>query len=192
MIMSSKDVQEHKIRSFFIESTKATIKGEGIRAVSARNIAKEAGYSYATIYNYFSDLKELYTFCVVDFIIECRDSVNNVKHPDKPGKESLISKTKAMCNYFIQYPGIFELIFTEQMPEIRHNEFINNEIDKLFSTIFDDEYKRLSKKRDAEFSLISNLHRGIITGLLAKYLLRRTPSEYKEFTGQLEACVKYI
>jgi AcrR family transcriptional regulator len=190
--MSNKDIQENRIRSFFIESTKATIKGEGIKAVSARNIAKEAGYSYATIYNYFADLKELFTFCVVDFIVECKDFVNNVKHPEKAGKEAFISKTKTLCNYFIQYPGIFELMFTEQMPELRYNEKINAELDSLFIYIFGEEYKRLSKKRDLDIKIISELHRSIIMGLLSKYLLRRTPSEYKEFISVLEQCVKYI
>ncbi len=190
--MNNKDIQENRVRSFFIESTKSTIKGEGIKAVSARNIAKDAGYSYATIYNYFTDLKELFTFCIADFIVECRDFVNNAKHPDKASKESFISKSKALCNYFIQYPGIFELIFTEQMVEVRYNEKISADIDLLYNSIFGDEYKRLSKKRDVDISIISELHRSVITGLLSKYLLRRTPSDYREFMLILEQCIKYI
>ena len=53
--MEKKEIQEQRMRGYFIQATKEIIKGEGIKSVSVRNIADRAGYSYATLYNYFKD-----------------------------------------------------------------------------------------------------------------------------------------
>jgi AcrR family transcriptional regulator len=42
------------IRSYFILAAKEIISIEGVNHVSVRKVPKKAGYSYATIYNYFS------------------------------------------------------------------------------------------------------------------------------------------
>ena len=57
--MERKKIQEERIRGYFIQATKEILKGEGLSALSVRNIADRAGYSYATLYNYF---KEQYKF----------------------------------------------------------------------------------------------------------------------------------
>jgi AcrR family transcriptional regulator len=109
--MEKKEIQEERMKGYFIQAAKEIIKAEGIRAISVRNIADRAGYSYATLYNYFKDVKDLIFICITDFQEECRifiyDEVKNFSN----GKENIKAKVKAFVKYFVLYPGIFELFF---------------------------------------------------------------------------------
>ena len=53
-------IQEERIRKYFIDAAKELIRGEGLSVVTARNVAERAGYSYATLYNYFKDIRGPY------------------------------------------------------------------------------------------------------------------------------------
>ena len=55
------------MRGYFIQAAKEILKGEGLESMSVRNIADQAGYSYATLYNYFKDVKDLILECIKDF-----------------------------------------------------------------------------------------------------------------------------
>lgn len=74
--MDNKKIQEERMKRYFIQATKKILKGEGLKAVNVRTIAKEAGYSYATLYNYFKDIKDLVFECVKDFQSECKEIVD--------------------------------------------------------------------------------------------------------------------
>ena len=60
----------------FNEANKETLKGEGLKAVSVRTVSEQAGYSFATLYNYFKDLNELIFICVKDFMMECETLID--------------------------------------------------------------------------------------------------------------------
>src|SRR5512133_1434274 len=70
--MKNKEIQEQRMRGYFIQAAKEILKGEGLRSLNVRHIADKAGYSYATLYNYFEDVNELTFLCVNDFYEECR------------------------------------------------------------------------------------------------------------------------
>ncbi len=86
--MERKQIQEQRIKNYFIQATKDLLKGEGLRTVSVRNIADRAGYSYATLYNYFKDVKDLVFECVKDFQEECEeiDNHRNKRFTARTGK----------------------------------------------------------------------------------------------------------
>jgi AcrR family transcriptional regulator len=105
--MSNKEIQEQRMRGYFIQATKEILRGEGLRNVSVRNIAERAGYSYATLYNYFKDIKDLIFECVKDFQAECEDHVRRETKNSARGKEKIEAIVKAYVKYFVQYPGIF-------------------------------------------------------------------------------------
>ncbi|HMA64365.1 MAG TPA: TetR/AcrR family transcriptional regulator, partial [Chitinispirillaceae bacterium] len=94
------------------------IRGEGLEVISARNVAERAGYSYATLYNYFHDIRDLIFSCVEDFLEECRVFVLNSASKAPAGKEHLIAVVSGYCNFFIQYPGIFDLLFHQKVSAI--------------------------------------------------------------------------
>ncbi|MFN3556088.1 MAG: TetR/AcrR family transcriptional regulator [Bacteroidales bacterium] len=103
------------MREYFITATKEIVTGEGFKALSVRNIAGRAGYSYTTLFNYFKDVNELLFLCVIDFQEECHLFAEN-KTKDLPfGKDRLKAKTKGYMGFFAEYPSKFKLYFLERV-----------------------------------------------------------------------------
>ena len=62
--MDKKSILEQRMKGYFIQAAMEILRGEGIKDLSVRNVAEKAGYSYATLYNYFKDLNELLSLCI--------------------------------------------------------------------------------------------------------------------------------
>ena len=139
--MEKKEIQEQRMRMYFIEATKDLLKGEGLKSVSVRSIADRAGYSFGTLYNYFKDINDLIFLCVKDFQEECEQFVDARKQNSQPGIESVKKITKAYVEYFIEYPGIFELFFLERMSGMGNKqptaELIYSFLDRLCAADWD-------------------------------------------------------
>ena len=130
------------MRGYFIQATKSIIKGEGVRSVSVRNIAREAGYSYTTMYSYFKDVNELIFLCVNDFQEEIREFVGKQIKRNMDPREKLKSRILAYAKYFITYPGIFELFYLEGIGDLGHRkatiEVISQSMDQLIQKDLED------------------------------------------------------
>ena len=44
----NKEIQEQRVRQYFIDATREILKGEGLKAVNVRAVSERAGYSFAT------------------------------------------------------------------------------------------------------------------------------------------------
>jgi len=178
------------MKGYFLESAKEIIRAEGVRALSVRTVAERAGYSYATLYNYYKNLKDLLFHCISDFMEECRDFVANRNHPVKKGDERLISLSLAYANYFVQYPGIFELAFLEKMPDISANQEATDAVYNCLDLILDKEWNYLMKSIEPDsLSVITESYKSLIHGMLLFYLNKRIPSDYPEFLNNFrERC----
>jgi len=192
--MDRKNIQEQRMKAYFIEAAKKILRGEGFRNISVRNIANEAGYSYATLYNYFKDLREVLYFALLDFMEECRQFTLAGDNPKLSGKERIKKLTKAYCNYFVQYPGIFELLFTERIQEISSQERISNAAQNLFEDIFSPVWIVIEKDTglNPEMEIIKLIHKHTVHSVIMFYVLRRTPSTYKEFIEKVELIIDGI
>lgn len=196
--MKNKEIQEARMRGYFIEATKSIIKGEGIRGVSVRSVADHAGYSFATIYNYFKDVNVLLFECVRDFQEECRIQTEEAVHEDQDCATRLRARVKAYVQYFTEYPGIFELFYTARAGDLGHRESTLDVIEQSLDSVCEPDWERclangsLSTEHAAK---IKTRLRYTITGLLLMYLNRRRPVEYKDFnqmlTEQLDDIVKW-
>ena len=184
MSKDNKIIQEERMRSYFIEATKTTLRGEGLKSVNVRNIAKEAGYSYATLYNYFHDIKELVFECVKDFQEECRESVKLETANSKRGIPKIRAITKSYVKYFVQYPGIFELFFLESIHDLGRKESTVNLIYYLLDNLCEEEWNYCLKEQiysKKEIEIKKELLRNTIAGILLYYINRHTPNNYSDF-----------
>ena len=183
------------MRGYFIAAAKETLRGEGLRAVSARNIAAKAGYSYATLYNYFKDVNNLIFECVVDFQRELSDTAEQAAAAAEPGEERLKAGLTAWLNYFIQYPGIFELFFLERMGDFGNMgetaEVIRNSIESAASPGIDDLINGGRFNEEDRNTLIDVL-RFNLTGLILYYSNRRYPPDYPSLISEMKNQIELI
>ncbi|MBI9103477.1 MAG: TetR/AcrR family transcriptional regulator [Spirochaetales bacterium] len=180
--MSASEIQQERTRGYFLESAKEILRGEGLKAASARNIASRAGYSYPALYTYFKDMNSLIFECVKDFQNEIEESVITMNSGCKTAEEKIKKGISAWVNYFVQYPGIFELFFIEGIGDVGHlketSNLINNSFGRVCRSGFDQlvEKGRLSGK-EADDCL--NLLKYQITGIMLYYSNRKFPPDYK-------------
>lgn len=183
-MVTNKELQESRMRSYFIEATKETLRGEGLKAVSVRTVSERAGYSFATLYNYFKDLNELIFICVQDFMDECESGIDEQTYNMNPGKERLIARMQSYVNYFTQYPGIYELFYVERMNDIGKRQPTAGLIYEFTSRIGKEDFEAMinNKEIDNEKAEIIKMSlRNSLAGLLLFYNNRLQPADYMEF-----------
>lgn len=181
--MKNKEIQTERLLRYFLDSSKNIIKSEGIRAITVRSIADNAGYSYGTLYNYYKDVKELIYKSAVEFMAECKEYVLSQKFEGKSNKDSIKLKAAKYTEYFIQYNGVYELLFIVGKNQIGNFDEFNKEFIKMNIEIFGDDFKSLFEDKNDE---MLNMFINIISGNLLLYLNRMFPTDYLEFKKSME------
>ena len=182
--MVKNEIQEHRMKGYFIEATKEMLKGEGLKSISVRNIAERAGYSYTTLYNYFKDLSELIFLCVKDFQDECELFIKDEIKKQPSGIEKIKAISKAYINYFVQYPGIFELFYIEKISNIGSKQPTTELICTFLDRLCLEEWEYCIQKKISttdEADIYMKQLRFTVAGMLLLYLNRLQPADYKEF-----------
>lgn len=184
IIVKNKEIQEKRMRGYFIQATREILKREGIKAVSVRNIADQAGYSFATLYNYFRDINELVFHSVSDFQEECQVFVAEHTRKEPRGVKKLKASILAYIRYFTEYPGIFELFYLANGGDFgnRHQtlDVIAHSLDRICEGEWDF-CVRHGKFSEAETAEKKAQMRYSVIGMLTLYLNRLTPKTYPEF-----------
>lgn len=182
--MKNKEIQEKRMKEYFIQATKDILKGEGIKGVSVRNIADQAGYSYATLYNYFKDVNDLVFVCVSDFQEECKLFINSQMPRDLDGVNRLKATILAYLKYFVEYPGIFDLFYLTKVGDFGNKQTIISVIENSLNDVCENEWN-YCVEHDIftleESNRIKSQLRYTIIGLLLLYLNRLIPKSYSEF-----------
>ena len=193
--MGNKEIQEERMRGYFIQATKDILKGEGLKALSVRNIADRAGYSYATLYNYFKDVKDLIFECVKDFREEASQFIAEQTHDKEEGTPKIKGICSAYVGYFVQYPGIFELFYLEKMSDIAYRQptagfihnFLGDELKDDLDACIDRQI--ITPEKAAEMiALLNNL----LAGQLLYYLNRRHPQSWTDFMKTVESQINSV
>jgi AcrR family transcriptional regulator len=177
-----KEIQEERIRGYFITAAKELIRGEGLVVVSARNVAERAGYSYATLYNYFKDIRDLIFSCVEDFLKECEVFIEGYVANTEKGIGHLKAVSCGYCNFFIQYPGIYDLLFHQKVSIISTNNSKFEKIAGFFSGLTNEDWQMIGELQAVtsgyDISKRMKTHSYAIHGLLLFYLNNREVIEY--------------
>ena len=190
--MKNKEIQESRMRGYFIEATKNILKSEGIKSISARNIANEAGYSYATLYNYFKDIKELVFECVIDFQEEGKNFILKKVKKYPPGKERIKATAMSYVHFFLEYPNYFELFFIERLSDVSNVKPTAQLITSFLYRLCEEDWKYCIDNNIYSMKNAGQLKSQLnfaITGALLFYLNRKSPDSYTEFLQTAEETV---
>jgi AcrR family transcriptional regulator len=176
-------IQEERVRGFFINAAKELIRGEGLVTVSARNVAERAGYSYATLYNYFKDIRDLIFSCVEDFMAECRSFVlENSRKKSSPDK-NLAEISKNYVKFFVQYPGIFDLLFHQKASQISTAGSNFKSIYLLLDSLTEECWMSIGKENnlnEKKLKAAQENHKLALHGLLMVFLNNRKDLTFEQ------------
>ncbi len=182
--MERKEIQEQRVRNYFIEAAKNLLKGEGLKSVNVRSVAEQAGYSYATLYNYFKDLNELIFICVKDFQDETEIIIGQKIKDRNLGAERIKAITKEYASYFVEYPGVFELFFIERMGSMNNRTNITGLIYDFLDRLCDEDWNYCREQgifTQDQIEIKKDQLKYSVTGILLFYLHRLQPEDYHEF-----------
>jgi AcrR family transcriptional regulator len=194
-MVTNKVLQEQRMKGYFIQATKDILKGEGLKGISVRNIAQQAGYSYSTIYNYFKDVNELIFICIADFQKECSSFVEDRTKNKPDGLGKLKATVTSYAGYFVEYPGIFDLFYLAKISDFGHKAATINLINSSLDAICENEWNFCVSHGLVEVGEVEQMKsqlRLTVIGLLLSYLNRRFPASYTEFTELLNAQTERI
>jgi len=191
LIMSNKDIQEQRVRGYFVQATNEILRGEGISNLSVRNIAEKAGYSYATLYNYFKDINELLSVCIIDFIEEGKEFIIGETKDIQQGKDRLEAIIKSYVKFFIQYPGIFELFYITPLINTDSAKAIISFLEEMCNEDWTYIIENGDYSKD-EIDIKKESVKYLITGLLVLYNNRRYPTDYVNFRKTVDSQIENI
>ena len=183
--MTKNPIQEERMKRYFLEATKEILTSEGISSLSVRSVAKRAGYSYATLYNYFKGLPELVSFSILDFQKDCTKYIQEKTSRLESGNQKIKSIVRAYVDYFVQYPSLFNLFFIEGLYSHKINHSAALFLDSLCQKEFDFCVKNNLYSKEQAIEL-QQKNRYMTSGILLIYLNRSYPADYNEFVEQLE------
>jgi AcrR family transcriptional regulator len=181
--MTKNEIQEERMKGYFLSAAKDIIRAEGVGAVSARSVAERAGYSYATLYNYFNDVRDLVFSCVNDFMEECRQFVAQEAGGPAPGAGRLLAVSRGYAKFFVQYPGIFALMYTHKPGEIGTAASGIGTLGEFFESLAQPFQARTGGKNEAA---LRRTHGYALNGLLMLYLNRRVEMSYEAFMAEVD------
>lgn len=114
-IDDKRNFKRQRIKMHFLEATKEHIINEGVENVSVRIVADMAGYSYATIYNYFKDLNELLwdvrSLMIKDIAVYMHDKIKEPLY-NLEGIKKLFGNYIA---YYFENPNVFKFFYFHRL-----------------------------------------------------------------------------
>ena len=116
---------------------------KGIENTSMNDIAKESGYSKATLYVYFKDKEQLVGVLVLESMQKLHDYIRQAVENDGSTKECYDKICNALVEYQEEYPFYFDMVLkainidfetTHFLPEEKETFLVGERINELLSS----------------------------------------------------------
>ncbi|MDR4946011.1 TetR/AcrR family transcriptional regulator [Neobacillus cucumis] len=128
--MARSEIQTERMLNYFIDATAKLINEEGIKNISIRKIAKEAGYTSSTIYNYFSEVSHLIFFAAMRFVERYVEDLPKYTARSKDPLEIYLLGWECFCDHSFREPELYHAVFIADLGE-PPEEFL-----KYYSSIY--------------------------------------------------------
>lgn len=135
--MTKSAIERKEMMISFITTTNKLIDEEGIENVTARRLAKTAGYNVATTYKYFNNLNHILFFACMKYYNSYIQDLPNYISENKTSLENYVGIWKCFSIHAFNNPKIFKILFLD------HGQNSVKDTMKQYYEIFPDELKSL-------------------------------------------------
>ncbi|MDO4514646.1 MAG: TetR/AcrR family transcriptional regulator [Lachnospiraceae bacterium] len=138
-------------RKNIAEAAQRLFTEKGIESTSMNEIAKESGYSKATLYVYFKDKEELVGVLVLESMQKLYDYLRKTLEDTENVSECFYKICNAFVDYQEEYPFYFELLLkainvdfetTRFLPEEKETFLVGERINALLIAFFEQGIER--------------------------------------------------
>lgn len=129
MVRKSTDIRQEEIKAAVL----AIIFREGLKNLSTKNIAKEAGISEGNIFRHFNSKKDIIFSILEDVINNLIENLRQISLENTPPPERLYKYLCQTISYLINNKGVTILLFSEASYQndeemiIKLNNIFNNQ-----------------------------------------------------------------
>lgn len=189
-----KVLKKQRIKTFFLEAAKEIIVNDGAENISVRKVADIAGYSYATIYNYFTDLNELLwevKKLMINDIFEAlqKKSIGAMKDID-----GIKKGFRVYVEYYIENPNVFRFFYFRHLtkPDEENEETEEGpDFDRMWEETFK-EFVLSGKLRAEEIEVLAKTLIYAIHGLVTLYFSGNGNLTEEKVYMDLDKIVDYV
>jgi len=116
------EIRKERVKGYFLDAAKEIIIRDGVDAASVRTVAEKAGYSYATLYNYFNDLDDMLEQVKEEMIKDLMTSVEKAALEFSHDIAGLMKLIEVYTDYFFEQPNIFKFFYFHSLPKTQDSE----------------------------------------------------------------------
>ncbi|SSC14232.1 Transcriptional regulator, TetR family [Mesotoga infera] len=109
--MKGSDIRRERNREYFIKAARRIIEEGGIKALNIRKVSELAGYSPASVYNYFGSMDGLIGAVKDSYALDAMEYISARLTDNMTPLERLENSYRYFAEYFLDRPEIFKLIF---------------------------------------------------------------------------------
>jgi AcrR family transcriptional regulator len=192
--MDKKAIQRKRMERYLIEAAKTIIQEEGAEAVTVRKVADLAGYSYATMYNYFKDVNELLWYVAADYLDELVALMEDLEEETAKGVDGIKKAYRAYVSYYMKNPAVYRFAFFQQLGEppeevakkLQTPVMAEKQVHVLSHYV----EKGLLRKEDVP--RVGELLSGFVHGLLLFYFSGRMQLDREEMLTKIDQTIEFL
>lgn len=191
---NSEQIKRIRIKRYFIEAAKEIIVNEGLESISIRNVAKIAGYSCATIYNYFEDLNELLwevkQTMIIDIIQLMQEEIMDITI-DILGLKKIF---KIYITYYLENPNIFKFFYFHKLKKPARKTEVDS-IEPDFDKMTEETFKNFvieGKLRETDIEVVGKTLIYSVHGMLTLFFTENGDLTVETLYKDLDKMIDYI
>lgn len=192
--MGNKEIQRQRMMTYFIDAAKEIIKEEGVKGITARKIGEKAGYSYATIYNYFGDINSLLMYCAFEFLEDCHKYMLSFKDNEVDCREQIIIYSSAYFRFFAENPNMFQLTFLENLGKIPE-DLLNRAMQPSVALLLNENIIECAKKgyiTEENIKILQNLIGYSLHGKLIFFMNARNTEKLDDMLLSVKEEIEFL
>jgi len=192
MTKDKRQLKRDRIRDYFLNAAKEIINEDGVESITVRSVAERAGYSYATLYNYFEDLNSLLWHTKLSLINDVFAWMKEAV-ADVPRDIAGLKKTyEIYMSYYFDHPNAFKFFYNHRIaaPDLQSSPY---EVD--FDKAMRETFKSIvlsCKLRDEDVPLAYRLFVYVVHGLLMLHFSGNANSSLKMAVGEMGMMIDFI
>ncbi len=192
MTKDKRQLKRDRIKEYFLNAAKEIISEDGVQSITVRSVAERAGYSYATLYNYFEDLNSLLWHTKLSLV---NDVFSWMKEAvtDVPKDIAGLKKTyEIYMSYYFDHPNAFRFFYNHSItaPGLQRSPY---EVD--FDKAMRDTFKFIvlsCKLREEDVPLAYRLFVYVVHGLLMLHFSGNTDSNLETAVGEMGMMIDFV
>ena len=191
---AKKSLKRERIKMYFLEAAKEIIIKEGHEQVSARKVADIAGYSYATIYNYFANLNELMWEVKEAMIEELLEALQKKMQRTTHDIEEVKRGFRIYTEYYFENPNVFKFFYFYPLSKPDKKK-ISTEARPDFDLMWKETFKGLvleGKLREKDIEIVAKTLIYAIHGLIMLCFSNNGDLTEENVYEELDIMVDYI